>query len=82
MSEDMDRKVILLTDIIETRLRKEKELEYYQKKLEEIQRKMFFLKKDLDLTNLIIDIIEKEKVYDIKEQMEKQLPLIGQKNDE
>ena len=34
---------------------------------------MFFLKKDLEITNLIIDMIEKEKVVDLKEQMETKL---------
>ena len=66
-------KLILISDIIETRLRKEKESEYYQKQLEKINQKMFFLKKDLEITNLIIDMIEKEKVVDLKEQMETKL---------
>jgi hypothetical protein len=64
-----EKKIILLSDVIETKLRKEKELEYYQKQLEELQRKMFFVSKEIDLTNLIIDIIEKETVVDIKERM-------------
>jgi hypothetical protein len=62
-------KLIQITDIIETKLRKEKELEYYQQELEKLQQKMFFIKKDIDITNLIIDLIEKEKVYDIKQNM-------------
>jgi hypothetical protein len=66
-------KLILISDIIETRLRKEKEIEYYQKQLEKINQKMFFLKKDLEITNLIIDMIEKEKVVDLKEHMETKL---------
>jgi len=72
-------KLILISDIIETRLRKEKELEYYQKQIEKIQNKMFFLKKDLEITNLIIDMIEKEKVVDLKEQMETKL--LGNKDE-
>jgi len=62
-------KLIRITDILETKLRKEKELEYYQKELEKLQQKMFFLKKDIDITNLIINMIEKEKVMDLKENM-------------
>lgn len=62
-------KLIHITDILETKLRKEKELEYYQKELEKLQQKMFFLKKDIDITNLIINMIEKEKVMDLKENM-------------
>jgi hypothetical protein len=68
-----ETKLIFLTDVIETKIRKEKELEYYQKQLEELQNKMFFLKKDIDITNIIINMIENEKVLDIKEEMHKKL---------
>ena len=66
-------KIILLTDVLETKLRKEKELEFYQKELEKLQQKMFFLKKDIEITNLCIHIIEQEKVLDIREQMNSKL---------
>jgi hypothetical protein len=72
-------KLIILTDVIETKIRKEKELEFYQKELEKLQNKMFFLKKDIEITNLCIRIIEQEKVLDIKEQMNKKL--IGKNDD-
>lgn len=71
-------KLILLTDILETKLRKEKELEFYQKELEKLQQKMFFIKKDIEITNICISIIEQEKVLDIKEQMKPKL--IGDNN--
>lgn len=61
-----EKKIILLSDFIDTRIRKEKELEYYQKQLEEIQQKMVWLKRDLDLTNTIIELIENENVVDIR----------------
>ena len=67
---DTSNKIILLTDYIEQKVRKEKELEYYTKELEELQRKMFWLRKEIQLTNVIIDIVEKEKVIDIKEYLE------------
>jgi hypothetical protein len=73
-------KLILLTDILETKLRKEKELEFYQKELEKLQQKMFFLSKDIDITNLCIEIIEKEKVMDIREEIKKK-NMIGKLND-
>jgi hypothetical protein len=66
-------KLILLTDVIETKIRKEKELAFYQKELEKLQQKMFFIKKDIDITNLCIQIIEQEKVLDIREQMKSKL---------
>jgi hypothetical protein len=75
----METKLIILTDVIETKLRKEKELEFYQKELEKLQQKMFFIRKDIEITNLCIQIIEQEKVLDIKEQMNKKL--IGKNND-
>jgi len=55
--------------MIETKIRKEKELEYYQQQLEELTKKMFFLQKDVDLTNTIIDIIQSEKIIDIEQHM-------------
>tara|TARA_R110001592_G_scaffold53887_2_gene165259 strand:+ start:215 stop:448 length:234 start_codon:yes stop_codon:yes gene_type:complete len=69
----MTQKLIQITDILETKLRKEKEIEYYREQIEKIQQKMMFLQKDLDLTQLIISIIEKEKIYDIKDTMEKRM---------
>jgi hypothetical protein len=68
-----DAKIILLKDVIETKLRKEKELDYYQKQLEELQMKMVFLKKDIHLTNTIINIIESENIMQLE-------PLILDKN--
>lgn len=65
--EDKERKIILLTDIIEQKVRKEKELEYYQRELEKLNHKMFFIRKEIDLTNLIIDMIGREKIMDIRE---------------
>jgi hypothetical protein len=72
-------KLILLTDIIETKLRKEKELEFYKKELEKLRQKMFFLSKDIEITNICIRIIEQEKVFDIKEQMETRI--LGKNNE-
>jgi hypothetical protein len=75
MEEDNIRspKLIFLKDILETKARKEQELAYYQKKLEELEVKMGYLRQDINLTNTIINIIEEEQVIDFKEQMEKRL---------
>jgi hypothetical protein len=73
-------KIILLNDIIETKVRKEKELEFYQKELKKLQQKMFFIQKDIEITNLCIEIIEKEKVFDIREEMQKKY-IIGKNDD-
>ena len=71
--ENPTGKLIKITDIIETRVRKEKELEFYEKELKKLQQKMFFIQKDIDITNIIINIIENEKVMDIKENMESRM---------
>ena len=64
---DNPKTIILLSDIIEQKVRKEKELQYYQKQLVELQEKIHFLSKEVDLTNLIIELIERDNVYDIPE---------------
>lgn len=65
----MEKKIILLTDMIDSKLRKEKELAFYQEQLEKLQNKMFLLQKDIDITNLCITLIENEKVVDFKQQL-------------
>ena len=62
----MTNKIILLSDIVQHKLRKEQELEFYQQELEKLQQKMFFLKKDIEITNMCIDIIEQEKVTSVQ----------------
>lgn len=54
-------KIILLADILEQKVRKEKELEYYQEQLEKLQKKMWFIRKEIEVTNLCIEIIQNEK---------------------
>ena len=64
-----DKKIIFLSDLIEQKIRKEKEIDYYEEQLKEIEQKLFFLKKEKDLTNLIIDILEQEKIIDFQEKL-------------
>ena len=64
-----EQKLILISDFIEQKLRKEQELEYYLKEFEELQRKIGFLRQEVSLTNTIINMIKSEQVYDIKENM-------------
>ena len=67
---DTSKKIILLSDYIEQKVRKEKELEYYAKELEELQKKMWFIRKEIQLTNLIIEIVEQEKGINIRDYLE------------
>jgi len=71
--EEIPKKIILLSEVIEQKLRKEKELEFYQKELEKLQEKMYWLRREVDLTNTIIRVIENEQVIDIRDEMSKKL---------
>lgn len=61
-----EKRIILISDFIEQKLRKEQELEYYLNELAELQIKIGHLKREVDLTNTIIDMIKAEKVQMIK----------------
>jgi hypothetical protein len=61
-----ESRIILISDFIEQKLRKEQELEYYLNELAELQVKIGHLKREVDLTNTIIDMIKAEKVQMIK----------------
>ena len=64
-----ERKILFITDLIDQRLRKEKEIEFYEQELQKIEERLFFLRKEKQLTQFIIDIIQQEKVVDIREKM-------------
>lgn len=59
---DTDVKIIHIADLIKDKCQKEQELEYYEKCLQELLIKMSMVKRDIDLTNIIIDCIKTEKV--------------------
>tara|TARA_B110000503_G_scaffold132827_1_gene209313 strand:+ start:417 stop:635 length:219 start_codon:yes stop_codon:yes gene_type:complete len=58
--------IIILGKLIESRLKKEKELRYYQEELMELQDKMKNLQMDIDVTNVIIQMINDENIVDLK----------------
>lgn len=70
---DNEPKLILLADVIENKVRKENELAYYEEELKKLQEKMHWIKRDIDITNLIIDMVKREKVLDVKEHVENKL---------
>mgnify|MGYP001460135777 CR=1 FL=1 len=67
--KENNQTIILLSDIIESKVRKEKELAYYQEQLRDISIKISQLNNDLSLTQLIIDMINNDGIKDIKEYM-------------
>ncbi len=54
-----------MSDLLDIRSRKIKELEFYNQQLKELQLKMVFIQQEITLTNKIINMIEKETVIDI-----------------
>ena len=52
-----ETKLILITDFIEQKLRKEKELEYYIEELKKLQIKIGYLEREVGLTNQIICLL-------------------------
>lgn len=62
--------ILSLVDIIEQKLRKEKELTYYEEELRKLEKKMFFLKKEIQMTNFIIDAVRNEKDGQLQKRLE------------
>jgi hypothetical protein len=77
MEKNEERKILFITDLIDQRLRKEKEIDYYERELVKIEERLFFLRKEKELTQLIIDIIDKEKVIDLRERMYERIEQVG-----
>lgn len=65
--------ILMITDLLDIRSRKLKELEFYTQQLEELQLKMSFIKQEINLTNNIIQMIEKETLIDIALHIKKTL---------
>ena len=53
--------IVIITDVLEMKHRKEEELAFYQEQLDKLIEKMRWVQKEIDVTNHIIDLIESEK---------------------
>ena len=73
--------VISLTDLIESRLKKQREIEYYQETLEKLQKRIAELDKEVGITTIIIDMIESERVLTLDEKEGKMLLLDSKKKE-
>jgi predicted nucleic acid-binding Zn-ribbon protein len=57
----MDKgKIISITDIIENKVRKQRELDDYNARLEELQRQKFWLEKEIQMAEFIIAAVQSE----------------------
>lgn len=68
-----DAKLIIISDLLDTKLRKEKELVFYNEQLKELQNKMFWVKKEINLTTDIINMIEREKILDLQKWLKERI---------
>lgn len=62
--------IININDVYAIRDKKKKELNFYQDQLKELQEKLFFLEKEIGMTEFIIKVIEQEKIYKKPEEIE------------
>jgi hypothetical protein len=52
--------IISITDIIENKVRKQKELDFYNHQLDELNRKKFWIEKEIQMAEFIIQAVNKE----------------------
>ncbi len=71
MEQKIPPRLILLSEFLDQSKRKEDEIHFYEKELRKIEEKLYWLRREKNLTETIINIITQEKVVDIKEEMEK-----------
>ena len=60
MSSGFDKKIVSITDIIENKVRKQRELDDYNARLEEMKRKKFWLEKEIQMGEFIIAAVQNE----------------------
>jgi len=81
-TDNMKDNVISLSDLIEQRLLKQQEIDYFKETLERLEKKISILSKEVDITTLIIDMIENERVLTIDEKKSKILQLNDTRKEE
>ena len=65
----MNKKIIFITDLIESKINKQREIDKYESQLKIIEEKLFFLRKEKEITETILELIEHEKIMDLKNYM-------------
>ena len=60
MSSGFSKNIISITDIIENKVRKQKELEFYDIQLEDLKRKKFWIEKEIQMAEFIIQAVNQE----------------------
>ena len=69
MTNNNNKKIIFITDLIESKVQKQREIEKYESQLKIIEEKLFFLRKEKEITETILELIEHEKIIDLRNYM-------------
>ena len=69
MTNNNNKKNIFITDLIESKVQKQREIEKYESQLKIIEEKLFFLRKEKEITETILELIEHEKIIDLRNYM-------------
>lgn len=69
--QDNASKIVTITELIQEKAVKEKELLYYEDTLKQLLFKMSMIKQEINLTETIIDMIKSEKDDKFKKYMDK-----------
>tara|TARA_Y100000994_G_C15400852_1_gene321633 strand:- start:204 stop:425 length:222 start_codon:yes stop_codon:yes gene_type:complete len=67
--KNKSQKIIFITDLIESKINKQREIDKYESQLKIIEEKLFFLRKEKEITETILELIEHEKIMDLKNYM-------------
>ena len=65
-----ESRIIILADILEQKLRKERELTYYEAQLAQLLGRMRYIKKEIEITNMIIDLVSDEKIVSMQDYLD------------
>lgn len=63
--------IIQIADLIDEKLRKEKELEFYEEELKKLLFRMSMVRQEINLTETIIKMIQKEEIPNLLKNLEK-----------
>ena len=67
--KNKSQKIIFITDLIESKINKQREIEKYESQLKVIEERLFFLRKEKEITETILELIEHEKIIDLRNYM-------------
>lgn len=62
--------IILMKDLVNIQERRESETIFYTNRLDDLNKKLFFIQKEIDLTQTILRLIEKDRILDLRRLLE------------